>query len=101
MAIAIYLSDEKQFLFNIDDKQCDLLTSIFEAYRYRTGLVIDPYGNSKLTTENQQTLVNIIDQYVKETDLNKDKQKTTAILELRALMKLSIANNYTLLLAGD
>lgn len=101
MAITVRGQDDDKTLFILDDRKCELLSEILETYKQWTGLVIDVYGDTKLTTENQQTLVKVIDAYISSADLNKDKQRTVFTLEMRALLSLSISNNYDLICYGD
>ncbi|HRH48851.1 MAG TPA: hypothetical protein PLP23_08865 [Panacibacter sp.] len=101
MALDFHRLDNKKYLFGLDDKTLDALGEIFEMFTHWTGLVIDPYGDLKLPTENQQTLITIIDKYIEKTDLNKDKAKTSTILEFKGLLKYFSRNKIDLELLGD
>lgn len=101
MALDFHRLDNNEYLFGLDDKTLDALGEIFEMFTHWTGLVIDPYGDLKLPTENQQTLITIIDKYIEKTDLNKDKAKTSTILEFKGLLKYFIRNKIDLELLGD
>jgi hypothetical protein len=55
----------------------------------------------KLTTENCQTLLDIIDKHIQQSDLNRDKKKTTAILEFRGLLNYFKGKEINFVLHGD
>lgn len=101
MALDFHRLDNKEYLFGLDDKSLDALANIFETFTHWTGLVIDPHGDLKLSTENQQTIITIIDKYIESTDLNKDKTKTSTILEFKGLLKYFLNQNIDLALVGD
>ncbi len=102
MALDFYIHNTKEYLFSFEStKFSDLEQEIFIPFKYRTGILIDEYGDTKLSIENQQTLVKIIDEYVEKTDLNTHKSKTKNILELRGLLLYFIKKEYSLELLGD
>jgi hypothetical protein len=101
MALDFHRLDNNEFLFGFDDTSSGFLKEIFETYTCWTGLIIDEYGNSKLTTANQEIIITIIDKYSATTDLNKDKLKTSAILEFKGLLKYFTNNKIDLKLLGD
>lgn len=101
MSLDFYRLDNKEHLFKLDDKSIDSIKEIFETYTHWTGLVIDEFGNSNITTENQQTLITIIDKYLDSTDLNRDKLKTSLILEFKGLLKYFYTKNIDLKLQGE
>jgi hypothetical protein len=101
MALDFHRLDNKDFLFALDDREYDYLSEIFDSFTHWTGLIIDQYDKLKLTTENQETLIKIIDKYIDTTDLNKDKKKTSAILEFKGLINLFLNKKVDLELLGD
>jgi len=101
MALDFHRLDNSDFLFGLDDRQYNYLTEIFDKFTQWTGLVIDQYGHIKLTVENQITLVKIIEKYIDAIDLNKDKKKTSAILEFKGLIKFFLIKKVDLELCGD
>ncbi len=101
MALDFHRLDNNEYLFGLDDNALDALAGIFEVFTHRTGLIIDPYGNAKLSTDNQQTLIVIIEKYIEATDLNKDKARTSTILEFKGLLKYFQNNKIDLALFGD
>ena len=101
MAVDFYRQDTSEYLFNLDDKQFAALSEIFEEFKYRTGFMIDQYSDFKLTWENQESMVKIIDGYIDKNDLNKNKKKTISVLEFRALMKFFSEKRITINLKGD
>lgn len=101
MALDFHRLDNNQYLFGLDDRKLDNLAVIFEAYQQRTGIFIDPYSDMQLTTDNQRTLIKIIDDYINKTNLNNDKQKTIDIIEFRGLLTFFANANCDLRLLGD
>ena len=101
MALSFHRLDNGEHLFDLDDHQFSCLTDIFETFQQWTGLIIDQYDDLQLTTENQETLIQVIDKYVDKTDLNKDKLKTAAILEFKGLLRFFSSNKVDLELLGD
>jgi len=92
---------DNEYLFGLEDNQFDALAEIFEEFKYRTGFVIDQYGDFKMSLENQQTLIKIVDDYIDKNDLNKNKAKTLAIIELRTLINYFSQKKIALQLKGD
>ncbi|WP_207534839.1 hypothetical protein [Desertivirga arenae] len=101
MALDFYRRDTQEYLFGLGDQQFHNLQEIFKEFQYRTGLIIDQYGDTVLSIENQQTLIKIIDGFIEKTDLNKDKAKTVSIIEFRGLLNYFITNRVDLQLKGD
>lgn len=101
MALDFHRLDNNEHLFGLGDKTLHDLSDIFETFTHWTGLIIDPYGDLKLSTENQQTIIAIIEKYIEATDLNKDKVKTSNILEFKGLLKFFVKNKIDLELLGD
>lgn len=101
MALDIHRLDNHDHLFGIDDIKFKNLNDIFTAYKHWTGISINQYDDTRLTVGGQQTMIKIIDDYVKKTNLNQDKAKTTDILEFRGLLTYFIHNNYDIEFFGD
>jgi hypothetical protein len=101
MALDFHRLDNNEFLFDLNDKQYNYLIEIFDTFTQCTGLVVDQYCDLKLTTENQETLIKIIDKYVDITDLNKDKKKTSAVLELKGILVFFTSSKVDLKIVGD
>ena len=101
MALDFQSSDNQEHLFGLDGKKCTNLYEIFKEYQYWTGIHIDEYGDTRLNVQNQKTLIKIIDIYIEKTNLDLDKQKTTDILEFRALMKYFSDKNLNIEISGD
>jgi len=101
MALDFHRLDNNEFLFSLGGRQFTYLSDIFDTFTQWTGLVIDQYDDLKLTTENQETLIKIIDKYIDTTDLNKDKKKTSAILEFKGLIGFFLNKKVDLELLGD
>ena len=101
MALDFHRLDNKKYLFGLDDKKYKNLDEIFTEYKNWTGVYIDPYGDIKLTVENQKMLVKITDNYIEKMNLNTDKQKTVDILEFRTLLKYFSDQNLDIEVLGD
>lgn len=101
MALDFHRFDNKELLFQIDDKKFGILSEIFESFTHWTGIFVDRYGDLKLTIEDQLTIVKIIDKYIEVTDLNKNKLKTTVIIEFKGVLIFLINNKIELELLGD
>lgn len=59
------------------------------------------YTNCRLSVENCQLLVAIIDTYARDTNLNTNKEQTSAIFEFKGLLKYFISQNIDFELKGD
>lgn len=101
MALDFHRSDTDEYLFGLNDEQYTSLQEIFTIFYQRTGLQIDQYKDMKLTTENCQTLLHIIDKSVQQADLNRDKKKTTVILEFSGLLNYFNEKGIDFHLHGD
>lgn len=101
MALEFYRYTTNNFLFALSDKQFEYLADIFKTFNQYTGLYIDPYRDMKLTIENQQTLVKIINTYIDSADLNRNKPKTSVILEFKGVLNYFINHKIDLKLIGD
>ena len=101
MALDFHRLDNQEYLFGLNDKEYSNLYEIFTEYKHWTGIYIDQYSDTKLSVENQKTLIKIIDIYIEKTNLNLDKQKTINILEFRALMNYFSSKNLDIETLGD
>jgi hypothetical protein len=101
MALDIHRLDNNEFLFGLDGNKYNRLFEIFENYKNWTGILIEQYDDTKLSVENQKTLIKIIDMYIETTNINLDKQKTTTILEFRGMLNYFINSNISIELLGD
>ncbi|QKX04051.1 hypothetical protein HN014_03730 [Aquimarina sp. TRL1] len=101
MALDFHKADNNEHLFGLEDHQYANLEAIFTAFKNWSGVVIDPYGDTSLTIENQKTIVRIIDTYIHKEDLNVDKQKTIDIIEFSAMMKYFSNKGIVLKIVGD
>ena len=101
MALDFLILENKEHLFGLESQKYSELEEIFETFKLWTGIYIDEYGDTDLTISNQKALIKIIDQYINETNINLDKNKTISILEFRGLLSFFIKKNYDLKLVGD
>ena len=101
MALDFHRLDNQEYLFGLNNKEYSNLNEIFTEYKHWTGIYIDQYGDTRLSVENQKTLIKIIDIYIEKTNLNLDKQKTINILEFRALMNYFSSKNLDIETLGD
>ena len=101
MALDFYRLDNNEHLFSLDDATCISLEDIFEAFNHWTGIFSDLYGDVKLSTENQKTLIKVIDNYIEKTNLDHNKRKTTSIIEFRGLLNYFSNKNIDFKMKGD
>ncbi len=101
MALDVYKLDTNEYLFGLDNSTFENLLIIFEKFEQYTGLKITLYTDLRLSIENLKTLVKIIDRYIEETDLNKNKKRISCIIEFKGLLNYFLSNNISLLLKGD
>lgn len=101
MALDFHQIDNNEYLFGLEDNQFGQLAEISEEFQIRTGFVIDHYGDFKMSLENQQTLIKIVDNYMAKNDLNKNKAKTLAIIEFRTLLNYFFQKKIVFQLKGD
>lgn len=101
MALDFHRLDNQEHLFGLDGKKLSNLEEIFTEYKYWTGILIDEYGDIKLSVQNQKTLIKIIDTYIEKTNLNLDKRKTVDVLEFRALLNHYSGKNADIQISGD
>lgn len=101
MALDFHRLDNSDYLFGLDTAKYNMLEALFETFKHWTGLTIDPYADNRLSVDHQKVLIRIIDDYVAKTDLNRDKLKTTTILEFRGLLVYLSNNKWDIELLGD
>lgn len=101
MALDFHHTTDNELIFSLSEKQFNLLHDIFNQYFYRSGVRLDYYQDQQLRLANQQVLCKIIDDYIQQTDLNRDKKKTVTIIEFQSLLKFCIAKNYDLAVLAD
>lgn len=101
MALDFHRLDNNELLFQMDDNKFEYLFEIFETFKQWTGIVIDQYGDLKLTIGNLETIVKIIEKYIEIADLNKNKLQTSAILEFKGLLIFLLNKNIEIKLFGD
>ncbi len=101
MALDFFINKTEKHLFSLESYKYNHLEEIFTNFKYRTGIYIDEYGDSRLNIGDQKLIIQLINEYVEKTDLNKNKLKTKTILEFSGLLSYFIENNYNLELFGD
>lgn len=101
MPLDFHRFDTREHLFGFESNELARLGDIFTTFNHWTGLCIDQYGDLVIGTENQKILIKIIDAYIDQTDLNKDKEKTTSILGFRGFLKYALSKHIELQLFGD
>lgn len=101
MALDFYRLDNNEYLFKLNEEQFSYLQQIFISFSQWTGLVIDAYSDFKLTTENQQTLIKVIEKYIEANDLNVNKKMTSVIIEFKGLLHYFISKNIDIQIKGD
>lgn len=101
MALDFYRLDTKEYLFALDDEQLSYLSVVFATFYQWTGIEINPYRSMQLTVENCRTLLTIIEKYVHETDLNRNKKTTTSVLQFSGLLRYFSEEDVDFQLHGD
>lgn len=101
MPLDFHNADDNELIFSLDETQFMLLNEILAQYFYRTGMQIDYYQDQALSVANQQTLAKIINAYIQTTDLNRNKNKTLAIIEFLSYLKFCTARKWDLVLLAD
>jgi len=101
MALDFHRLDNNEYLFGLDENKYNLLDDIFQTYKSWTGISIDQYGDTKLSIENQKTLIKIVDDYISKTNLNQDKQKTVTVIEFKSLLTFFSNSEIDLKIIGD
>lgn len=102
MALDFYTSrDRQEHLFSIENKQFIALEDILSEFEHWTGVLLDEFSDFTLDKGNQQTLLKIIDQYIQQTDLNRNKYKTIEILSFYSLIRYFYNRNIVLFAFGD
>jgi len=101
MALDIYRMDTKEFIIGLTDERQNCLEIIFEQFAYRNGRNIDPYADTIIDTGNIKLLIQLIDEFIKKTDLNKNKKQTSIILEFKGILNIFLEKNIALKFIGD
>jgi len=97
----IHRLDNLEYIFGIDDLMLSHLEVIFTRFVRISGINIDPYADTILDVGCMKNLVRAIDIYVGVTDLNKNKQETSKILEFKGMLNLFIQQGIAIKLVGD
>jgi hypothetical protein len=101
MALDFHRLDNNEYLFGLDDNKYNLLDDIFQTYKSWTGISIDQYSDTKLSIENQKTLIKFVDDYISKTNLNEDKLKTVTVIEFKSLLTYFSNSEVDLKIIGD
>lgn len=86
MALDFHRLDNGAHLFSLDEALYRWLEDVFERYRHRTGVAIDPYGDGVLTVASQRILLSVIDAWAAQADLNRHRAQAVAVLGFRGLL---------------
>jgi hypothetical protein len=103
MALDIHRLDNGEHIFGLSDYEngYSSVDIIFAKFAKRTGIAIDWYADTILDANNLKFLMQLIDEYVKDTDLNKNKNATTAILGFRGILDMLVNKEIPVKLVGD
>jgi hypothetical protein len=101
MALDIHRIDTNEYIFSLNDERYNCLSVIFEQFGYRNGREIDPYGDTIIDNGNIKLLIQLIDEYIQKTDLNKNKNQTSIILEFKGILNIFLEKNIALKFVGD
>ena len=101
MALDIHRSDNNEHIYGLNDERYNCLCIIFEKFQQRNGKEINPYADTIIDVGNIKLLMQLIDDYIQKTDLNKDKRQTSIILEFKGLLNIFFEKNISLKFIGD
>jgi len=103
MALDIHRLDNDEHIFGLSDSEngYGFVDIIFERFATKTGIYIDWYSNTVLDVNNMKFLIQLIDAYIKSTDLNKNKNATTSILGFRGILDMLASKEISVKLVGD
>ena len=101
MPLDIHRIDTKEYIFGLDDNRQNNLAIIFEQFEKRNGRRIDLYGDTVIDTGNIKLLIQLIDEYIQKTDLNKNKNQTSIVLEFKGLLNIFLEKRIALKFLGD
>lgn len=88
MALDFHRLDNGARLFLLDEAPYRWLEEIFERYRPRAGVAIDPYGDGVPTVASQRILLPVIDAWAAPTDLNRHRAQTVAVMAVQGFRGL-------------
>jgi hypothetical protein len=103
MALDIHRLDNGEHIFGLTDHPNGYgsIDIIFAKFAKRTGITIDWYADTTLDVSNLKFLMQLIDEYVQNTDLNKNKNATTSILGFRGILDILVNKEISVKLVGD
>ena len=103
MALDIHRLDNGEHLFGLSDyaNGYGSIDIIFAKFAKRTGINIDWYSDTILDVNNLKFLMQLIYEYTNDTDLNKNKNATTAILGFRGILDMLVSKKVSVKLIGD
>jgi len=100
MALDIHRLDNGEHIFGLSDCYGSV-DVIFAKFAKKTGRNIDWYGDTILDVSNLKFLMQLIDEYTNSTDLNKNKDATSAILGFRGILDMLVSKEISVKLVGD
>lgn len=101
MALDFHNLTTHEWCFSLNDQLLSLLEPLFLQLKYRTGIVLDPYADTRLGPDHQRILIQAVQQWVEQTDLNRNKQQTLAYIEFSCYLKASSSQEISLIAYGD
>lgn len=102
MGLDIHKNDVKrERLLTLDDKNFNMLSDIFSQFYNQSGIKIDRYKDCGLSIDSQKHLIKVIDDFIRVTDLNRDKKLIIDILSFRGFLAFTIAQGWALMLYCD
>lgn len=101
MALDFICRETNQHLYEINDKGFSYLDVIFQNFYYRTGQRITPYDDIILDKNIQKILIDIIDDEMKNKDLNKDRERNLFIMEFRGVLNYFLRHKISVICYGD
>ena len=98
MPVHVHLKNNRSAsLFTITDTLLNALTPSFEIFEKRTGVFIDPYGDTRLTYQHAAVLTQIITDEISNKRLLPQK----AITDFTAIIEKLINEQTDVVLIGD
>ena len=103
MALDIHRLDNGEHIFGLSDYENGYrsVEIIFMKFAKRTGISIDWYADTTLDVNNLKFLMQLIDEYVRDNDLNKNIGATIAILGFRGILDMLVSKGISIKLCGD
>jgi hypothetical protein len=88
-------------LLQLDESRFRALEGILTEFERQTGIRVERFADVVLDAASQKNLIKIMDRHLQNQDLNRDRNKTIAIISFRALLDYFSGRDITLYGIGD